>query len=430
MTMAWILIVILFIMISLSVPVSFAIGIAAIIVLSMTPGLTPLVFVQRTFSGLDSFVILAIPLFILTAEIMNCTGITDRLIKVCYCLVGHIRGGIAHVNVLVSMIFAGISGSATADTAGIGSILIPAMTKRGYPKDFTISVTAASSTLGQIIPPSIIAVIYAATVGISIGALFLAGITAGFFIGLTQMVISYIFARKYGYPSEERVPLKEALISIFEALPPFGTPVIIIGGIVGGFFTPTEAAVVAVIYSMLLAAFYHSLSIKAAWNALVKSAALSSVTTFCIGVAMVFSYVLAYYRVPAAVSAFITTYADGQLTFLFISFFIFLIVGCFMDATPSIIMLAPIVSPIGAMLGVNPIHLGVIIVITMALGLVTPPFGLCLLLACKIADYPLQKTFKTLMIFIMANIAIIILIILIPQIVLWIPSTFVPQLMP
>lgn len=428
--MGWILVITLFILIAFSVPVSFAIGASAILVLSLTPSLTPLVFVQRTVAGLDSFVILAIPLFILAAEIMNCSGVTDRLIKVCYVLVGHIRGGIAHVNVLVSMIFAGISGSATADTAGIGSILIPSMVKRGYPKDFTISVTAASSTLGQIIPPSIIAVIYASTVGISVGALFLAGIMAGILIGLTMMVISYFYAIKYGYPREERFAFKESMITIFQAVPAFGAPLIIIGGIVVGFFTPTEAAVAAVIYSLALSLFYRTMNLKMLWGAVVKSGVLSSVTTLCIGVAMVFSYLLSYYHIPRALSEFIIEYANNQMAFLFIAFAMFLIIGCFMDATPSIIMLAPIVAPIGISMGVNPIHLGVIVVVTMSLGLVTPPFGLCLLLGCKIGESSVEKVMNVMVVFIVAIIAIIALIILAPGIVLWIPSTLAPNLMP
>lgn len=420
----------LFVLIFISVPVSFAIAISAIILTVATPGLTPLVFVQRTFAGMDSFVVLAIPLFVLTAEIMNCTGITDRLINVAYALVGHIRGGIAHVNVLVSMIFAGISGSSTADTAGIGSILIPAMIKRGYPADFSIAVTAASSTLGQIIPPSIIAVIYAATVGISVGALFLGGIVAGIAIGLLQMIISYIFALKYGYPREARMSMKERLTAVIKAVPPLFTPTIIIGGILIGLFTPTEAAVVSALYSVFLSVCYRSITLKILWGAITKTAKLASVTTFCIGVANVFSYLLSYYRLPEMISGFVTANINSQIGFLLFAFAVFFIVGCFMDATPSIILLAPIIAAAGNVMGVNPIHLGVIVVVTMALGLVTPPFGLCLLLSCKIAAFPIQKTFKVMFIFIGATVGLILVFIFYPEIVLFVPKTFAPNLMP
>ena len=416
--MALLLLLLMLGLIFLSVPVPYAIGFSSIVVLLNTFRQTPLVLVQRTFSGLSGFTTLAIPLFILTAEIMNISGITDKLVQCCYAIVGRIRGGIAHVNVLVSMIFAGISGSSSADTAGIGGILIPAMIKKGYAPDFTIAVTAASSTLGEIIPPSIIAVIYAATVGISVGALFLAGLSAGVIIGLVMMLISYVYALKYGYPREAKMGIKKALHTIWVALPPLGTPIILIGGITAGFFTPTEAAVVACVYSLILAACYRSLTLKALWGAVKKTAALTSATTMCIGIAMVFSYMMSVYHVPDAVKGMVL-----------ITFVIFMIVGCFMDATPAIIMLAPILAPIGMALGVNMIHMGVVVVVTLSLGLITPPFGLCLLLACKIGHTPLQKVMKPTLVFTAAVVAIILLIIFVPQIVLWIPQTFAPNMM-
>lgn len=427
--MALLLLLLMLGLIFLSVPVPYAIGFSSIVVLLNTFRQTPLVLVQRTFSGLSGFTTLAIPLFILTAEIMNISGITDKLVQCCYAIVGRIRGGIAHVNVLVSMIFAGISGSSSADTAGIGGILIPAMIKKGYAPDFTIAVTAASSTLGEIIPPSIIAVIYAATVGISVGALFLAGLSAGVIIGLVMMLISYVYALKYGYPREAKMEIKKALHTIWVALPPLGTPIILIGGITAGFFTPTEAAVVACVYSLILAACYRSLTLKALWGAVKKTAALTSATTMCIGIAMVFSYMMSVYHVPDAVKGMVLSVADSELPFLLITFVIFMIVGCFMDATPAIIMLAPILAPIGMALGVNMIHMGVVVVVTLSLGLITPPFGLCLLLACKIGHTPLQKVMKPTLVFTAAVVAIILLIIFVPQIVLWIPQTFAPNMM-
>ena len=415
--MALLLLLLMLGLIFLSVPVPYAIGFSSIVVLLNTFRQTPLVLVQRTFSGLSGFTTLAIPLFILTAEIMNISGITDKLVQCCYAIVGRIRGGIAHVNVLVSMIFAGISGSS------------PAMIKKGYAPDFTIAVTAASSTLGEIIPPSIIAVIYAATVGISVGALFLAGLSAGVIIGLVMMLISYVYALKYGYPREAKMGIKKALHTIWVALPPLGTPIILIGGITAGFFTPTEAAVVACVYSLILAACYRSLTLKALWGAVKKTAALTSATTMCIGIAMVFSYMMSVYHVPDAVKGMVLSVADSELPFLLITFVIFMIVGCFMDATPAIIMLAPILAPIGMALGVNMIHMGVVVVVTLSLGLITPPFGLCLLLACKIGHTPLQKVMKPTLVFTAAVVAIILLIIFVPQIVLWIPQTFAPNMM-
>lgn len=429
--MAVALLGILLLLILMSVPIAFSIGISSLFVILMEGNLTPWIMIQRTFGGLDSFVILAIPLFLLTGEVMNRAGITDELIDFSSTVVGHIRGGLAHINVFVSMIFAGISGSSTADTAGIGKLLIPAMIKRGYSKEFTVAVTAASSTLGQIIPPSIIAVIYAATVGISVGALFLGGAVPGILIGLAQMVVSYIFARKYNYPAEERSSFRKILHAFKKAILPMLSPVLLIGGIIGGIFTATEAAVVSAVYSILIAIFvYRSIKLKELWDIFVTTALNASVTIFCIAIAAVFGYLLAYFHVPEMLGSVITQIASGPVSFLLIVILLFLIVGTFMDATPAIIILAPMLAPIACTFGVNPIHLGVIIVLTLALGLITPPYGLCLLIAAQIANIPVNfKLMRTMSIFILVSLLIIILIALFPDIALFIPKIFAPKMM-
>ncbi len=425
-----ILMILLFGLILLGVPISFCIAGSSLAVMLIDPALQPITMVQRLYTGLNSFVVIAIPLFLLTAEIMNLAGITDKLINLSYALVGHIRGGLAHVNVVVSMVFAGISGSSTADTAGIGSVLIPAMEKRGYSTEFTVSVTAASSTMGVIIPPSIISVIYASTVGISVGALFVAGIMPGLLIGLSQMTISYVYALKYGYPHEAKQSFAARMKAIAVAIPPLISPLLIIGGIIGGFFTPTEAAVISVAYCLFLAVVYRTITPRALWTALINTGLTSSVTLFCIGVAAVFSYILSFYRVPDMLGRFLLSYTDSHAAYLLVVFVIFLVAGTFMDATPTIIMLAPIVAPIANSIGVNPVHLGIVIVVTMGLGLVTPPYGLCLLLACQIGRIKLQKVMPTMLVFIAVNIVIVLLILLFPDLSLWIPKVFTPHLMP
>ncbi|WHH59004.1 TRAP transporter large permease [Petroclostridium sp. X23] len=428
--MVAILMVSLFLLILLSVPISFAIGFSSILVLGFDESLSLFTLAQRTFAGLDSFVILAIPLFLLTGNIMNYAGITDKLIEVSYALVGHIKGGLAHINVVVSMIFAGISGSSTADTAGIGSVLIPAMIKRGYSKEFTVAITAASSTIGQIIPPSILAVIYAATAGVSVGALFLAGIFPGVAIGLSQMAIAYYFAKKYNYPCEEGFSIKRGLKAIKGAILPMITPIIIIGGITGGIFTATEAAVIAVAYSLILAVFvYHSITMKKLWEIFVQTGVECSVTLLCIGIATVFGYILAYYHIPDTIGEFLKTFTTNHVMFLSLVMFIFFVAGTFMDATPSIIILVPIIYPISNSLGIHPIHLAVVVVTTMALGLVTPPYGLCLLLASHIAEIPMHKVFKTMLVFVVTIAIIILLIVLFPDVTLFIPRVITPKFM-
>ncbi|MFV0451962.1 MAG: TRAP transporter large permease [Propioniciclava sp.] len=425
-----ILLILLFALILIGVPISFAIAGSSLVVLLVDPGLQAITLVQRTFSGLNSFLTLAIPLFLLTAEIMNECGITDKLIKLAQSIVGRIKGGLAHVNIVVSMVFAGISGSSTADTAGVGSVLIPAMKKKGYSPEFAVSVTAASSTMGVIIPPSIIAVIYAATAGISVGALFIAGIMPGVLIGLSQMVISYLFAKKYNYPSEPRMKWSDRFRAIVGAIPPLLSPVLIIGGIVGGFFTPTEAAVISVTYSLVLALFYRTITPQRLWKVLIRAGLTSSVTLLCIGVATVFGYLISIYRVPQMLGDWMVGFSDNPSVFLLLVFVLFLVAGTFMDATPSIIMLTPIVAPIGVEMGVNPIHLAVIVVTTLGLGLVTPPYGLCLLLGCQIGETTLQKVLPVVSIFIVSAVLIIMLILFFPEVALWVPRVFTPEFMP
>ncbi|MFV0406998.1 MAG: TRAP transporter large permease [Propioniciclava sp.] len=425
-----ILLILLFLLILIGVPISFAIAGSSLVILLTDPGLQPITLVQRTFSGLNSFLTLAIPLFLLTAEIMNECGITDKLIKLAQSIVGRIKGGLAHVNIVVSMVFAGISGSSTADTAGVGSVLIPAMKKKGYSSEFAVSVTAASSTMGVIIPPSIIAVIYAATAGVSVGALFIAGIMPGVLIGLSQMVISYMFAKKFNYPSEPKMRWGDRFRAIVGAIPPMLSPVIIIGGIIGGFFTPTEAAVISVMYSLALALFYRTITLERLWTVLVRAGLVSSVTLLCIGVATVFGYLISIYRVPEMLGDWIISVSARPEVFLLLVFVLFLVAGTFMDATPSIIMLTPIVAPIGVALEVNPIHLAVVVVTTLGLGLVTPPYGLCLLLACQIGKTSLQRVLPVISVFIVTAVVIIMVILFFPEVALWVPRVFTPEFMP
>jgi len=427
---AWILLISLGVFILLSVPIAFSIGLSSLLIIVFDERMSTWLLVQRTFAGLDSFVLLAVPLFLLTGLVMNASGVTDKLIRFSYVLVGHIRGGLALVNIVVSMFFAGISGSSTADTAGVGSILIPAMFKKGYSKEFTVAVTAASSTMGNIIPPSIMAVIYAATTGISVGALFLAGIVPGVLIGVSQMVMSYIYAIKYDYPSEERVGLKDGLLAVKDALLPLGTPVIIIGGITGGIFTATEAAVIAAVYSLILGLLvYRTVSFKRFFELLVETVQLSSISLFCIGIASVFGYIVAYYKVPVLIGNMLGGLSTSPTGLLITIVALFIIVGTFMDAAPAIIIMMPILYPIADKAGIHPVHLGVVVVSTLALGLITPPYGLCLLIASLIADISFEKTIKTVMVFFSVMLLIVMFSVFFPDVILFVPRVLAPKLM-
>jgi len=427
-SIAVILITGLLLLIGLAVPVPFAIALISGYVLKFEAQLPFWLFLQRMFKGLESFILIAIPFFILTGNIMNRSGITEKLVDLSHSFVGHLRGGLAHVNIVVSMFFAGISGSSTADTAGIGSILIPSMTKRGYKKDFTVAVTAASSTLGVIIPPSTLMIVYAVTTGTSIAALFLAGIIPGIIIGLGQMGLSYFYAIKYKYPREKKSTLKELLINVKNSILPLGTPIIIIGGVVGGIFTATEASVVAVVYSLILSMFvYKTITIKDLPKLFIDTALLSSLSLFCLATSTIFGWLLSYFRVPQALTPILQGMTSSPVVLLSIITITFLIVGTFMDAIPAIMIFMPVILPIAQAFDIQAVHLGLVVVISLALGLITPPYGLCLLLACSIAKIPVRKALKTTAIFLFFMIILLAILVIFPDIVLFIPKLIVPN---
>ena len=424
------LLVCFLVLVILTVPIPFAIGLASLAVIMLEPRLDPWLLSQRTFSGLSSFIITAIPMFLFTGLLMGRAGITRHLIDFANTMVGSIRGGLGHVNVVVSMLFAGVSGSSTADTAALGSILIPAMKKEGFHDDFTVSVTAASSTLGQIIPPSIIMVIYGATVDTSIGAMFLAGIVPGLLIGFSQMGLVYAFAVRDGYPRHPRTSLVALLGAARRVILPLGIPVIIIGGITTGVFTPTEASAIAAIYTVFLAAVvYRTLTFRVFWKVCQETAVMSSLTLFTVGISGIFGYLTGYYHLSSLLAETLGGVAASPVATILMLVAIFVVVGFIMDATPAIIVLMPVLAPIALDAGLHPVHVGVVVVVTLALGLVTPPYGLCLLLACSIAGVSLGQVLRVIIPFILAILAIIIAIALIPDLILFVPRLIAPNLL-
>ena len=271
------------------VPVAIALGLACIPVFLLEERLTPFLLMNEMFKSYNAFILLAVPFFLLAANIMNAAGITDRLVRLSRAMVGHLPGGLGHINVVVSMLFAGISGSSTADAAGIGSLLIPQMKKVGYSSSFSVAITACSSVMGVVIPPSILMVVWGGLMSVSIGGLFLAGVIPGILIAVSQMMAVYVFAKIYNYPMYARSTFKEFFVAVFQAIPPLMTPLIIVGGIVGGFFTPTEASVIAVLYSVLLGGlFYRTIGVHNIPSILYKSAAFAAMSLFCIGTASAF----------------------------------------------------------------------------------------------------------------------------------------------
>ncbi|MFT5448706.1 MAG: tripartite ATP-independent transporter DctM subunit [Gammaproteobacteria bacterium] len=411
------------VLILLRVPVAFALGLACVPVFMIEERLTPFLLMNEMFKSYNSFVLLAVPFFLLAANIMNAAGITDRLVRLSRALVGHLPGGLGHVNVTVSMLFAGISGSSTADAAGIGSLLIPQMKKQGYSTPFTVAITACSSVMGVIIPPSILMVVWGGLMSVSIGGLFLAGVVPGLLIALSMMCTVYVYAKIYGYPVDTRSSLKEVGVAILHAVPPLMTPLIIVGGIVGGFFTPTEASVIAVIYSFVLGVlFYKSISLRQVPKVLYESARLAAISLFCIGTASAFGWLMAYYKIPQALVDVITPYGVGVASTGLIVAASFLFIGMFIDAIPAIIILGTVLWPLADTAGMHPIHFAIIGVVSLAFGLVTPPYGLCLLISCAIGEIKVHEALRDVVIILIPMLLVLLLIIMLPEMILALPK--------
>jgi tripartite ATP-independent transporter DctM subunit len=415
-------------LIVLRVPVSFSLGLACLPIFILDERLTPVVLITEMSKSYNAFILLAVPFFLLAANIMNSAGITERLVAFTRTIVGHFRGGLAHVNVVVSMIFAGISGSSTADAAGEGSLIIPAMRKEGYDASFAVAITACSSVIGVIIPPSILMVVWGGIMSVSIGALFLAGFLPGILVGLSQMVAVHFYARARNYPVYPRATLREFFSTFGSAGAAMMSPVIIVGGVVGGFVTPTEASVLAVIWSAFVGLFvYRSLTFPQLPGVLYETARLASISLFCIGTASAFGWLLAYYRIPRAVVAWLAPFATDVTTAGFLMAFIFLVIGCFIDAIPAIIILGPLLEPLAKTAGMHPIHFAIIGVVSMAFGLVTPPYGLCLLIDCAIARITVAEAIKDVVIILIPMLIALALVIMFPAAILTLPRLLMPK---
>ncbi len=421
-----------FILVVVGAPISVALALSSVLVVLLDPNIPFWVAIQRSYNAVDNFVFLAIPFFILSGTIMNEGGITQRLMKLAMALVGHIKGGLAHVTVVVGMIFAGISGSSTAEAAAPSTVFIPPMWERGYRRNFAVAITACASSLGVIIPPSILVVVYGAVANISVGALLIAQALPGILIGLSLMAFSYVIALMYDYPreSEHWLGFRALFEGLKEAILPAGVPIIIVGGIVGGLFTATEAGVVAVVYALFITiVVYRSLAFDRLLKAFADAGHLTAVILFCVAAASVFGWLLAFYRIPDQLTAWFLRHSSSQIVFLLLVIVLFTILGTFMDAVPAIIVFTPMLLPIGKALGVHSIHLGALIVMTMAMGNLTLPYGLCILIACSVSKFPVSQVLGILHVLIIPIALIILLTAFFPQIVLIVPRLLVPQWM-
>jgi tripartite ATP-independent transporter DctM subunit len=415
-------------LIVLRVPVAFALGLACLPIFALDDRLTPVLMLGEMTKAYNSFILLAVPFFVLAANLMNAAGITERLMELTRCVVGQFRGGLAQVNVVVSMIFAGISGSSTADAAGEGSIIIPAMRAQGYDASFTVAITACSSVMGVIIPPSILMVVWGGVMNVSIGALFLAGFLPGILVGLSQMAAVWGYATVRGYPIYARATVRQFLVALGNAFFAILTPVIIIGGVVGGFVTPTEASVIAVLYSLAVGVFvYRALGARDIGTVLYQTARLASISLFCIGTASAFGWLLAYNQIPKAIVAFLAPYGVSVTTVGIIEAAAFLVIGCFIDAVPAIIIGGPLLTPMAQAVGMHPVHFAIIGVVSLAFGLVTPPYGLCLLIDCHIAGIKVSDAIKDVLVILGPMLLALVLIILFPKAILLLPRWLMPK---
>lgn len=415
-------------LISIRVPVAFALGIATIPIVLLDLRLTPFIILDRMFQSYNSFILLAVPFFLLAANLMNSGKITTKLINLARVLTGWMPGGLGHVNVAVSMLFAGISGSSTADAAGCGKILIPAMVKEGYDTRFAIALTACSSVMGVIIPPSILMVVWGGVMQISVGALFLAGAIPGFLIGFALMATVYGYAKVYDYPIALKPTFAEFWSAFKGAALAMLTPIFVIGGIVGGIVTPTESAIIAAGYALILGVFvYRTVTFKDLGHIFYDTGRFASISLFAIGTASAFGWMLAFYNVPRLIVDAMTAHEFGMLGTSLIIAALFLFFGLFIDAIPTIIILGTVLMPVATAAGIHPIAFAIIGIISLAFGLVTPPYGLCLLISASIGGMNVVSVMRDVCIILAPMLLILLLIILLPEIALWLPRTLMPN---
>ena len=407
-------------------PIGYSIIVASLVYLGIA-GMDLALSGEKILQGLyKSFVLLAVPLFIVAANIMNAGSISDRLLKFCVALVGRFRGGLGHVNIVASLIFSGMSGSAVADAAGIGKIIIGMMTRDGrYSRGYAAAITAASATIGPIIPPSIPMVLYALVSNSSIGALFLAGILPGLVMGGVLMAMNIYLSAKRNFATEAAVPVRALPKITINATPALLMPVILLYGIYGGVTTPTEAAAVAALYALLLAGvFYRALSWRSLYGVFVESARSSAAVGVVIGGALILNFIVVSENIPALVSAALVDIDIHPIVFLLAVNLLVLLLGCVLDATTIILVIVPLFIPACQALGIDLVHFGVLVVVNSMIGLITPPYGILLFVINAVTGIPLKEIISEIWVFLLALIAALLLLILAPDLVLWLPRFF------
>jgi len=411
----------------IGVPVAFAIGVGTLVTMLLGVAAEPalITIAQRMATGLDSFALLAIPFFILAGQLMNRGGIARRLIDLAKAVVGMLPGGLAYVHILASMLFGAISGSAVAAASAIGGVVGPRMVEEGYDKDFAAAVNISSATTGLVIPPSNILIVYSlASGGVSIGALFLAGYLPGLLVGLSLMVVAGFFAIRMHYPVAGRFRVGEAAAKFLSALPSLLLLVVVIGGIVAGVFTATEAAAVAVLYSGILAFLYGEVRVRDLPEILLATVGTTAIVMLLIGTSTAMSWLLSYENIPQNVSAALLALTDNPVVILLIINVILLVVGTFMDMTPAVLIFTPIFLPVVIRLGMDPTHFGIVMVLNLCIGLCTPPVGSVLFVGCGVAGARITDVIRPLLPMYVAMVLALIVVTFVPWLSLWLPSVF------
>lgn len=420
--MALVLFVSFIVLIFVGVPVAFSLGISSIIYLYMTD-ISLVIAAQKMYSGIDSFVLVCIPGFVLAGNLMNSGGITKRIINFSNAIIGFVRGGLALANVAASMLFAGISGTALADTASIGAIMIPAMEDEGYDVDFSAAITASSSTIGPIIPPSLPMIIAGTLVGLSVTKLFLAGAIPGILLGIGLMIAAYIISKKRHYPKGQRRSPKYILESFKGAFWAIMMTVIILVGILGGIFTPTEASIIAVIYAIIVGKYvYKELKFKDLPEIFVESMRMTASIMVLVGFARLFAWILASEQIPQMVADGILSISSNPIVVILLLNALLLFVGTFMETIAALVILFPVLLPVGVSVGMDPIQFGVMAVLNLMIGLTTPPVGVCLFVASNIGKISIAKITRAILPFLLVSLAVLMLVSFVPQISLFLPS--------
>ena len=416
---------ILLLLMLLGVPIAISLGMSATIYLLITGNLSLLlIFPQRMVNSVDVFVLLSVPLFLVVGNLMNTGGITDRVLRLANACVGHLRGGLSQITIVASMFFGGVTGAAAADTAALGSVLIPAMAQQGYRREYAAALLTVCAVVGAVIPPSITMVVYGALAQVSVAQLFIAGIMPGILIGLALMPYAWWVARREDLPVALRTGMRERLKATADGLPVLMLPALILGGIMFGVFTPTESAAIAVVYILLLALIYRSLTWSTLWRSMSDAALMTAGIMLVIAMASMAQFIFSYERVPQQITRWMLGLTDNKHLLLLMVNILLLVLGTFMETLAALILTLPILMEMVKVLQIDPVHFGTIVVINLSIALATPPVGACLFIACGIAKVPIEKVSLAMLPMLAIAIGVLMLVSYVPAISLFLPSLF------